>query len=404
MAITFHTQPQAFTPGSNPVVWSFSSDQTFQTNFSYIVEFYINGILHSTHQVFQQNGIYAKFNASEIMRGILSSPLITDGTLLTLYESAYDLTRIIVYEQYGTPPAIVGAGTSSGTQKIIFNAALRHQDFVNWDYQLYNSSTSNPSSVNPILFLTSWPRAYKYFCGLNEKVFLGFITNQGGTQDLRVKIQLYNSANGLIVQNIIPFALSNLLVLDVSPQNIIDNSTITSGDFSTCVYYKITVGNYVIGTYPGSTESFKIYIDTECQRYPSRRLHWLNKFGVWDSFTFDLVSTDSTKVEGNRYEKEKGIWQDENYVYPLYQGEGTTFSKRAEDTLTLNSDWIKEDVQQWLVRELYESPKVYLESSGSFEPVNVTNASYKLKVSRRDGLIQELVEIQRTYSFNSQLN
>ena len=133
-------------------------------------------------------------------------------------------------------------------------------------------------------------------------------------------------------------------------------------------------------------------------------MHWLNKFGVYDSFTFDLVSIDSTKVDGNRYEKEKGIWDGEDYVYPLYQGEATTFSKRAEDTLTLNSDWIKEDVQQWLVRELYESPKVYLESDGNFEPVNVTNASYKLKVSRRDGLIQELVEIQRTYSFNSQLN
>ena len=117
-----------------------------------------------------------------------------------------------------------------------------------------------------------------------------------------------------------------------------------------------------------------------------------------------MVSTDSTKVDGNRYEKEKGVWNNEDYVYPLYQGEATTFSKRAEDTLTLNSDWIKEDIQQWLVRELYESPKVYLESDGSFEPVNVTNASYKLKISRRDGLIQELVEIQRTYLFNSQLN
>jgi hypothetical protein len=82
----------------------------------------------------------------------------------------------------------------------------------------------------------------------------------------------------------------------------------------------------------------------------------------------------------------------------LYQGESSTYSKRAEDTLILNSDWIKEEVQNWLVRELYESPKVYLEDeNGNFEPVNITNASYKLKVNRRDGLIQEQVEISRTY-------
>ena len=398
MAITFYTQPQLFTPGSNPVVWTFSSNQTVQQNFSYIVEVYINSILHSTHQVFQQSGIYAKFNASEIMRGLLSSPLITDGTLITLYSSAFDSVNIKVYEQYGATPAIFANATSAS--KYVFNAALRHQDFVNWDYLNYDVSTSNPDDGSN--YLTSWPRTYKYLCGLTEKVFLGFISSDSG---LSVDIRLYNSANALIASslgNIITF--QRLTVLDVSPQIIIDNTTLTSGDFSTCVYYTVrSNGTGGFGS-PGRSEVFKIYIDTECQRYPSRRLHWLNKFGVWDSFTFDLVSTDSTKVEGNRYEKEKGIWEDENYVYPLYQGEGTTFSKRAEDTLTLNSDWLKQDVQQWLVRELYESPKVYLESSGSFEPVNVTNASYKLKVSRRDGLIQELVEIQRTYSFNSQLN
>ena len=398
MAITFHTQPQIFTPGSNPVVWTFSSDETAQANFSYIVEVYVNTILHSTHQVFPQNGIYAKFNASEIARGLLSSPLILDGTLVTLYETAFDLIEITVYEQYGTPPAIQASHSSQA--KYVFNAALRHPDFVNWDYLIYDVSTSNPDDGSN--YLTSWPRTYKYLCGLNEKVFLGFISSDSG---LSVDIRLYNSANALIASslgNIITY--QRLTILDVSPQNIIDNTALTSGNFSTCVYYTVRSNGTGGFGYPGRSEVFKIYIDTECQRYPSRRLHWLNKFGVWDSFTFDLVSTDSTKVEGNRYEKEKGIWSDENYGYPLYQGEATTFSKRAEDTLTLNSDWIKEDVQQWLVRELYESPKVYLESDGNFEPVNVTNASYKLKVSRRDGLIQELVEIQRTYLFNSQLN
>ena len=399
MAITFHTQPQIFTPGSNPVVWTFSSDETAQANFSYIVEVYVNTILHSTHQVFEQSGIYSKFNASEIARALLSSPLVLDGTLVTLYSSAFDLIEITVYEQYGTPPAIEASDSSQA--KYVFNAALRHQDFVNWDFNLYNISTGN-SIGSGMKYLTSWPRTYKYLCGLNEKVFLGFISDDTG---LAVDIRLYNSANSLIVSSLgNSITYQPLNVIDASPQNIINNTAITSGNFSTCVYYTVRTNGTGGGAFFGRSEVFKIYIDTECQRYPSRRLHWLNKFGVWDSFTFDLVSTDSTKVEGNRYEKEKGIWDAENYVYPLYQGEGTTFSKRAEDTLTLNSDWIKEDVQQWLVRELYESPKVYLESDGNFEPVNVTNASYKLKVSRRDGLIQELVEISRTYIYNSQLN
>ena len=399
MAITFHTQPQVFTPGSNPVVWTFSSDETAQANFSYIVEVYVNSILHSTHQVFQQSGIYAKFNASEIMRGLLSSPLITDGSLTTLYSSAFDLVDLVVYEQYGTPPVIEASDDSDSTY--VFNASLRHPDFVNWDYQDYNISTTNPQSSG-MLYLTSFPRSRKYFCGLTEKIFLGVISND---VSLELDIRLFDSANVLIVSslgNAITF--QQLTVIDASPTTIDANTAITAGNFASAAYYTIRTNATGGGAYLGKSEVFKIYIDTECQRYPSTRLHWLNKFGVWDSFTFTLVSTHSTKVEANRYEREKGIWDDEDYIYPLYQGEATTFSKRAEDILTLNSDWIKEDVQQWLVRELYESPSVYMESDGEFEPVNVTNATYKLKVNRRDGLIQEQVEIQRTYSYNSQLN
>ena len=186
MAITFHTQPQLFTPGSNPVVWTFSSDETAQPNFSYIVEVYVNSILHSTHQVFPQNGIYAKFNASEIARGLLSSPLILDGTLVTLYETAFDYYTITVYEQYGTPPAIEASDSSN--LQYVFNAALRHQDFVNWDYMNYNVSTFNP--IAAISYLTSWPRTYKYFCGLNEKVFLGFFTDDSNVD---VNIVLYDT-------------------------------------------------------------------------------------------------------------------------------------------------------------------------------------------------------------------
>jgi chlorite dismutase len=88
-----------------------------------------------------------------------------------------------------------------------------------------------------------------------------------------------------------------------------------------------------------------------------------------------------------------------------------TMSKYSVDKMLLNSDWIHEDVQQWLVRELYESPRVYLQLQDDepvgaylvYEPVNVTNASYLLKQRKKAGLIQEQVQITRTYTRVSQL-
>jgi hypothetical protein len=154
----------------------------------------------------------------------------------------------------------------------------------------------------------------------------------------------------------------------------------------------------------GASEEFRIDIDLECKRYATNRLHWLNKFGVWDSFTFTLVSVTSSNVQSSGYSREKGVWNNTSFTYPSYQGEKVTYSKRSTDQLVLNSDWIKEDIQQWLVRSLLESPVVYLEQSDGFEPVNISNQTYQFKTKRRDGLIQEQITIDRTYSYTSQLN
>jgi hypothetical protein len=81
-------------------------------------------------------------------------------------------------------------------------------------------------------------------------------------------------------------------------------------------------------------------------------------------------------------------------------------SKFMQDRLILNSDWIHEDIQNWLVRSLYESPRVYLQNdfgTSVFEPVNITNAETIVKQRRKFGLMQEQVTIDRTYTKVSQL-
>jgi hypothetical protein len=399
MAITIQQQPQLFSTAGNPIVWTFESDQTAQPNFCFIVELYVFGSLYSTHQVFPQFGILSRFNASEAMKSFLSSPLIVNGSLTTDYNTAITNAWIVVSEKYGTPP-VIGASATTATMKP-FNGALRHPEFINWNYQDYNVDTNNPLTPG-VKFLTSWPRSRKYFCGLNENIFLGFIS---ADTTFNVRFRLRTAAGVSIVTDLVSLFFNDLTVVDCSPNTIIANTSITALDFAAAAYYEVNARGAGTGSFNGSTEIFKIYIDNECHRYPTRRLHWLNKFGVWDSFTFTLVSTESTKVAGSTYERESGIWSGTNYIYPLYQGEMTTFSKRAEDTMILNSDWIHQDVQQWLVRELYESPNVYLEAAtGAFEPVNVTNQGYDLKQSRKDGLIMETIEIKKTYSYNSQLN
>ncbi len=399
MAVTIYDEPQKYSTAGNPLMFTFSSDETAQPNFSFIVEVYVNGSLHSTHQVFRQFNTLSKFDCSGILASTLSSPLIVDGTLTTFYDSAINEYYIIVYEKYGATPTTQDDETSSTLYA--FNGSLRHPDWIDFDYQNYNADTNN--STSPRLFLTSWPRAKRYYCGLDERVFLGIICDDTG---MNLRVRIYNSSNTQIATDLVAVTLSNFIVFDASPSTIIANTSITQGNFDAAAYYTIEARPTGGGAYSGASEAFRIDIDLECHRYDTKRLHWLNKFGVWDSFTFTLVSVDSTNVESYGYQREKGVWDNTSYTYPLYQGERVTFAKRATDQLILNSDWISQEVQQWLVRSLYESPVVYLEQENGteFEPVNITNSSYQFKTRRRDGLIQEQITIERTYSYTSQLN
>lgn len=402
MAITITQQPQSFQPACNPYIWVFESDQTAQPNFSFIVELYVGGSLVSTHQVFNESANYAKFDASGDLRCLLTSEMVTTGALLTYYDPAVDVVNIRVYEKYGTPP-VLSSVFATGNINRAWNASLRHPDFINYNELVYKISRTNPLSGN-ILFLTDFPRARKYFVGLYESAFLTFINRSKPNVDFYLK--LYDVTGSLITSYTNTISVGDLNVIDCSPQNLIANTSVTLVDFQSCAYFTVRVQGLDAGVFSGFSENFTFWIDNECHRYDTHRLHWLNKLGGWDSFTFTLVSTDSTKVKTSDYQRERGEWDTTGttWQYTRYHGEQMAFNKYATDKTVLNSDWIHESVQQWLVRDLYESPKVYLEIAvGQYEPVKVTNEEYTLQQRRVDGLIREVVTLERTYTYNSQL-
>lgn len=406
MAITLNQQPQFFQPACNPFIWSWSSDQTTQANFSFIVELYVDFVLVSTHQVFNESQNFAKFDASGDLRCLLTSDMVTTGSLLTYYDPAIAFVYIKIYEKYGTPPTLQSSLNTASLTKRAWNASLRHPDFIAFDHYDYMLSRINPNSGN-IKFLTDFPRARKYFVGLYESAFLTFL-NRGGSPTTDFELKLYDATNTLIASDnlSIPLAL-NIGVLDCAPQNLIGNTTVTLANFQACAYYTIRIkATDFPAFFSGYSETFTFYMDTECHRYDTRRLHWLNKLGGWDSFTFTLVSLNTSKVTTSDYQRERGDWNTAgtDWEYTLYHGQDMAFNKYATDQLVLNSDWIHESVQNWLVRDLYESPKVYLETLPQrFEPVRITNEAYALKQRRVDGLMRETVNIERTYNYNSQL-
>jgi len=394
MAVSIYDEPQLIAPAGNPLVFTFDSTETAQPNFSFIVEVYIDSQLRLTQEVYRQFNTLARIDVSEAVQSSLINMPITTSI-------EYDATAsmvtyaIIVYEKYGATPTIQNSQTSSTLKA--FNGALEYRDWVNWDYTEYD-----PNLTQSALFLTYFPRSKRALCGMDENFYLGYF-EQTGSAGVTLACELYDIQGNVIASDFsIPLTSTDFNILNVGPQVIIANSTITQVDFDDCYKYFVYVD--VAGI--SSTETFWIYMDLECKRYDTYRLHWLNKFGIFDSFTFSLVSTQAATLQSYGYQRDPGEWNNTSYVYDVNVGQMINFAKTKTETLTLNSDWINQDVQQWLVKSLYDSPVVYLEveNGTAFEQVKVTNSNYQLKTRRRDGLIQETVNIDRSFTYRSQLN
>lgn len=401
MAVTIQTEPQDFNPATNPCEFTFSSNQTGQDNYSFVVRLDIDGSTHSFHQVFPESSNYGRFDASEILRSYVESKLITSGVLeidTANYTVEYD---IAVKDKYGTPPTEQGSFTSSNTLTAI-NGSLRHIDWNNYDYLDYDADTNNTDDVN---YLSFFPLDKNRFCGMNESQFLGCICSDSSAQVV-ITLKDVSGSTVATVTQAITVPSNDFIIIDVSPQTLISDTSITSTNFDNSYSYDVVIQGTGSGGSDGNTLEASIIIDRECSLYDGKRLHWLNKFGVWESFSFRLYHEDSTDVKSTQYQKVLGTWNASNArEYNRYEGEMTNIAKSSMDKLTINSDWIHEDVQQWLSRSLYESPIVYLEvSQGVFEPVLVQKSNYKQKQRVREGLIQENVTVKRTYQYRSQIN
>ena len=68
--------------------------------------------------------------------------------------------------------------------------------------------------------------------------------------------------------------------------------------------------------------------------------------------------------------------------------------KQFNKELEVTSDWMLQEVQNWLSKSLYTSPVAYLEQNESLYRCKVTNSDFDKKIQETDMVFQEVVKIE----------
>jgi len=165
----------------------------------------------------------------------------------------------------------------------------------------------------------------------------------------------------------------------------------------------------------GQTMTFSVNCPT-LKGFEPIRLCWLNQWGGWDYYTFNMKSIKTFTTKGSTYNQLGGSWDKEAYKLNSFKGGTKSFRMNTTEKITINTDYIDEKEGR-AFEVLVNSPEVRIltdyieETSSEFEenannnyviPCRLTTQSITRKTKANDNLIQFTFEIEKTKILRTQ--
>jgi hypothetical protein len=196
---------------------------------------------------------------------------------------------------------------------------------------------------------------------------------------------------------LIPFKTDATLTLKVDTYNQSNALIATTTDGSTYAnggYVQLDIGTAAINARLGNiiTDAVKyydVYFNTfdkfrvvqSCNpKYTPTNLYFLNKWGMYDTATFDLLSRLTSDVERKAFTQRDFRQGAASVTYfdanNVYNETKTNYENREVLSLRLTMDAPTDNEFVWL-SELITSPQIYMEQDGYYYPVTLKNNTYE---------------------------
>lgn len=403
--VTVKQSPATYQPGYNDIIFVVDSDHKTDPGFNYIADLYIAGISNYIRIKAPSNPTYGSgvFNFGRIIESYINSDI--NKSTYGFQQNPNSYARYVV--KFGEEYGLASSGTTIYPNQVTtasFYAWNAEVDFLG--FQQYSNSDYTMTSGTTSRFLTNQPSNISIRD--SEAAWLYGISNTSGTIK-EARIVTYTIDGGVIQTVKASNPYQSISSTDyrfvrfgsgTHNLNLINSSGITSGaqpiiDPSVASYdvsFLDYAGNNVSGTQTYT-------IENSCTRNDTFRFHFLNQLGGFDSFTFIRASTKSVDIKRSNYKRATGGFTSSSvYGYNKSDRGTVQFNTMLQDGIKVKSDWISEDVSEWL-EELISSPEVYLDDpTHGLVAVNIQNPKYEIKQSSQEKLFS--LEIDFDYSFN----
>ncbi|QDP46660.1 MAG: hypothetical protein Unbinned6316contig1000_4 [Prokaryotic dsDNA virus sp.] len=330
-----------------------------------------------------------------------------------------------------------GTSVNSGLFKV-FNGYLKYTNPLT---QIFNGLGTNFFAENFTIgdvfnsrFLTNAPRTEQR-CFVNDYMTQSIFIPAPGKQQICRRIQYFITKNDGTTATInLDMSGSNggypygvglnesqqyLVFFGIGPANLQQASTtfatmVTDGEIEGGkIEYRIMADQVTPGTYVPITKTYTLFIDCpNAKRFEPIRLCWLNQYGSWDYYTFNMKSTRTISSKATTYHQLQGTWNESLFNIEGNSGGVKTFNKNSVEKIRINTDYVSEEFVT-MFEEFMVSPETYLlkEKTSSTAPatiaqqvmpIRLTSSSFKKKTTVNDRLIQYTFDIELSRKLNTQ--
>lgn len=223
------------------------------------------------------------------------------------------------------------------------------------------------------------------------------------TDNVTVEIKSYTEGGTLLgtySTNIAPTAANTLQLYNISPGAI---NTVSPGLIDPVVasYYTVQFLN------PNISDEPLYRFNLVCEnKYEVFTIHFLNRFGGFESRDFTKVSRKIIDIEKSEFGKLgytmdlSGVitYKNSNNVYNEIR---SVYASQYKEKMTLTTDFLSNDEYVWMA-DLILSPMVFIEMSGYFVPCMITDNNYEFRKYINDQLTPLTINIEFGEQFNAQ--
>lgn len=395
--ITINASPSG-SPSVHDAMWHIvSSDNSGAVDFKYVFDIYVNGVQKIRVKKFPEpaNG-KGYFDAGPTVRNSMTyewfEPINTSALVAEPNMSG----------EIGITYAVrIGEDVSGVTT---LNMASGEVSGYNWVPPLFGRRVTDLTSMLNRLVTNraTIDQAIKAETAIDENLFIGFYT-QDLNSTLYMRCRSFDFSNNLVqdVSGTIIAAplLSGFAQLNIGTAAL--EASLGTGIDESIKYYEISMRIGVL------VSSYVMRVYLKCNpKYNCTLVHFLNRWGLWETQRFDLVSKLQMKIERKGFGQRDYKMNDTSVDYysannKYYEGK-IDYNQAANWTYKLTADAMTDGEWVWMA-DLMQSPQILMEIDGYHYPVTIKETNYEYKKFVNDRLKPLEIEFEMNTTRYTQL-